>query len=82
MTQHIENYWYIGKDGKPITAKGLEDQRDEARTEVERLRGLIARYSLHVVNNEGTDFLHDSHYTGAITKEEMSEICQYQEALK
>lgn len=28
MAQHIENYWYIGKDNKPITAKELEDQRD------------------------------------------------------
>lgn len=38
MTQHVENYWYIGKDGKQITARELEDQRDEAREEVQRLR--------------------------------------------
>lgn len=45
MTQHIENYWYIGKDGKPITAKELEDQRDEAREEIERLRAALLRIS-------------------------------------
>lgn len=38
MAQHIENYWYIGKDNKPITAKELEDRRDEAREEVAMLR--------------------------------------------
>ena len=52
------------------------------RAEVERLRCLIARYSMHVVHNEGTDFLADVHFTGEITKKEMSEICEYQEALK
>lgn len=33
-----QSYRYIGKDGKPIMARQLEDDRDTLRAEVERLR--------------------------------------------
>jgi hypothetical protein len=32
------DYWYIGKDNKPILARTLEDQRDAALEEVLRLK--------------------------------------------
>jgi hypothetical protein len=36
--QASQGYRYIGKDGKPVLARDLEDERDTLRAEVERLR--------------------------------------------
>jgi hypothetical protein len=33
-----QSYTYIGKDGKPILARDLEDERDALRAENQRLR--------------------------------------------
>jgi hypothetical protein len=41
--QQAQTYRYIGKDGKPILARDLEDQRDAALARVDVLEAALAR---------------------------------------
>lgn len=59
-------------------AEGDYVLHSEAQTEIARLQILLGRYSLHVANCEGTDFINGSHHSGFITEEECAEIKTYQ----
>jgi len=41
--QASQGYRYIGKDGKPVLARDLEDERDAAQAEIAKLRGQNAK---------------------------------------
>lgn len=44
--RNAQSYTYIGKDGKPILARDLEDQRDALLAERDRLREALAEHSM------------------------------------
>lgn len=85
-----QQYRYIGKDGKPVLARSLEDDRDRLRAENEKLKSLMLHYE--AVNRARREWHYqisrvDGHPTAVmITQAELEQalnaLDQVKEALK